>query len=120
MVSPAEAQSNGWQPGPGGILDNTYAGFVDIPQSGATVPGSGSFTVGGWFVDGIGQEGYEKVKAMYEGSAPLERACTPEDVAEAVVWLVHGARTVTGELLLLDAGMHLGARQAGAIASGKA
>jgi 3-oxoacyl-[acyl-carrier protein] reductase len=61
-----------------------------------------------WFVDGIGQEGYEKVKAMYEQSAPLARACTPEDVAEAVVWLVDGARTVTGELMLLDAGIHLG------------
>ena len=64
-----------------------------------------------WFVDGLGQEGYEKVKAMYEGNAPLGRACTPEDVAEAVVWLVDGARTVTGELLLLDGGMHLGPAQ---------
>lgn len=63
-----------------------------------------------WFVDGIGQEGYEKVKATYEHAAPLGRACTPEDVAEAVVWLVDGARTVTGELVLLDSGMHLGGK----------
>ena len=61
-----------------------------------------------WFVDGIGAEGYEKLKATYEGNAPLGRACTPEDVAEAVLWLVDGARTVTGELLLLDSGVHLG------------
>ena len=61
-----------------------------------------------WFVDGIGQEGYEKLKAGYEQSTPLGRACTPEDVAEAVVWLVDGARTVTGELVLLDSGTHLG------------
>jgi 3-oxoacyl-[acyl-carrier protein] reductase len=61
-----------------------------------------------WFVDGIGQEGYEKLKATYEQSTPLGRACTPEDVAEAVVWLVDGARTVTGELVLLDSGTHLG------------
>jgi 3-oxoacyl-[acyl-carrier protein] reductase len=65
-----------------------------------------------WFVQGIGQEGYEKVKAGYEQSAPLGRPSTPEDVAEAVVWLVDGARTVTGELVLLDSGMHLGARPA--------
>jgi len=26
------------------------------------------------------------------------------------VWLVDGARTVTGESILLDAGMHLGSR----------
>ena len=43
-----------------------------------------------WFVDGIGQEGYEKTKALYEQSVPLGRASTPEDVAEAVVWLVDG------------------------------
>jgi 3-oxoacyl-[acyl-carrier protein] reductase len=63
-----------------------------------------------WFVDGIGSEGFEKVKAMYEQTAPLGRACTPEDVAEAVAWLVDGARTVTGELVTLDSGMHLGGR----------
>ncbi len=63
-----------------------------------------------WFTDGIGQDGYEKVKAMYEQTTPLARACTPEDVAEAVVWLVDGARTVTGELVLLDSGMHLGGK----------
>ncbi|HEY5173571.1 MAG TPA: SDR family NAD(P)-dependent oxidoreductase [Acidimicrobiia bacterium] len=64
-----------------------------------------------WFVDGLGQEGYEKVKAGYEGLAPLGRACSAEDVAEAVLWLVDGARTVTGELLLLDGGVHLGSAQ---------
>ena len=63
-----------------------------------------------WFVDGIGQKAYEKVKAGYEKNTPLGRACTPEDVAEAVLWLVDGARTVTGELILLDAGLHLGQR----------
>ena len=61
-----------------------------------------------WFVDGIGQEGYEKVKAGYEHGTPLARACTPEDVAEAIIWLIEGARTVTGELMLLDSGIHLG------------
>ncbi len=63
-----------------------------------------------WFVDGIGQEGFEKVKATYERTAPLGRACTVDDVAEAVLWLVDGARTVTGELVLLDSGMHLGGK----------
>jgi len=55
-VPVASAQSAGdWQPGPGGILDNTYAGFVDVPSGGSTVPGSGSFTVAGWFVDKTAQ-----------------------------------------------------------------
>ena len=39
---------------------------------------------------------------------PLESSCSREDVAEAIAWLVDGAKTVTGELLLLDSGMHLG------------
>jgi 3-oxoacyl-[acyl-carrier protein] reductase len=63
-----------------------------------------------WFVDGVGQENYEKIKAAHDATVPLGRACSPEDVAEAVAWLVDGARTVTGELLLLDSGVHLGPR----------
>src|SRR5438094_3879828 len=51
----ASAQSAGWQPGPGAILDNTYTGFIDLPTNGATVPGTGSFTVAGWFVDQTAQ-----------------------------------------------------------------
>lgn len=61
-----------------------------------------------WFADGIGQDGYDRLRQNYEQTTPLGRACTPEDVAEAVLWLVESARTVTGELLLLDAGTHLG------------
>jgi 3-oxoacyl-[acyl-carrier protein] reductase len=61
-----------------------------------------------WFVDGVGADQYEQLKARVERNAPLGRVCTAEDVAEAVVWLIDGARTVTGELVLLDGGMHLG------------
>ena len=64
-----------------------------------------------WFKDGLGEEGYEKVLAMYEAAVPLGRACSAEDVAEAVLWFIDGARTVTGELLLLDGGVHLGPPQ---------
>jgi 3-oxoacyl-[acyl-carrier protein] reductase len=61
-----------------------------------------------WFVQGVGQEGFEAGLKSYESGVPLARACSPDDVAEAIVWLVDGAKTVTGELLLLDSGMHLG------------
>jgi 3-oxoacyl-[acyl-carrier protein] reductase len=61
-----------------------------------------------WFVDGVGQDAYENLKKGYEQSTPLARACTAEDVAEAVLWLIEGARTVTGELIQLASGMHLG------------
>jgi Bacterial Ig domain len=52
---PVLAQSSGWQPGPGAVQDNMYEGFIDQPTSGATVPGSGSFPLGGWFVDTTAQ-----------------------------------------------------------------
>lgn len=61
-----------------------------------------------WFVDGVGQEAFENLKTAYERSTPLAQACSADDVSEAVVWLVAGARTVTGELVQLDSGMHLG------------
>ena len=62
-----------------------------------------------WFVRGMGQENYDKVKANFEKTAPLGRPCSPEDVAQAIIWLIEGARTTTGELMRLDSGMHLGA-----------
>src|SRR5438067_6320535 len=46
----ALAQSAGWQSGPGAAGDNTYDGYIDIPHTGDSVPGSASFTVAGWFV----------------------------------------------------------------------
>src|SRR3954453_5514382 len=55
VVPSAAAQSAGWQGGPGAVLDNTYDGFIDAPRGGATVPGSGSFAVAGWFVDKTAQ-----------------------------------------------------------------
>jgi len=67
-----------------------------------------AFITSRWFVDGLGQDGFDQLKARSESSTPLGRASTPEDVAEAIAWLVDGAPTVTGELIQLDAGMHLG------------
>jgi 3-oxoacyl-[acyl-carrier protein] reductase len=62
-----------------------------------------------WFVDGMGQEAFDKIKAHNEKNTPLQTACSAEDVADAIAWLIDGARTTTGELLLLDSGRHLGA-----------
>jgi len=61
----------------------------------------------GWFVRAVGEQAYEAGLKRYEATVPLQRACSREDVAEAIVWLVDGAKTVTGELLMLDSGMHL-------------
>jgi 3-oxoacyl-[acyl-carrier protein] reductase len=53
-------------------------------------------------------EDYARFKRSYEDSVPLGLMATADDVAEAIVWLVDGARVVTGELLMLDSGRHLG------------
>jgi hypothetical protein len=55
VAIPAVADSfSAWTPGPDGVLDNTYIGFIDVPAAGATVP-TGSFSVSGWFVDTTAQ-----------------------------------------------------------------
>ncbi|MDQ6670715.1 MAG: Ig-like domain-containing protein, partial [Chloroflexota bacterium] len=55
-VPSVSAQSAGdWSPGPGAILDNTYAGVIDAPSNSTSVPGGGSFSVSGWFVDKLAQ-----------------------------------------------------------------
>lgn len=60
-----------------------------------------------WFERGVGAEAAEKGRQGYESGVPLANSCTPDDVAEGIVYLAQ-ARTVTGEFLLLDSGMHLG------------
>ncbi|MEO6398402.1 MAG: hypothetical protein ABIP13_08025 [Tepidiformaceae bacterium] len=38
----------------------------------------------------------------------MRKAGTPEDMAQAAVWFVEGADLITGEILIVDAGAHLG------------
>jgi len=66
------------------------------------------FITGRWQEAGMGgTEKYEARIAQVEETTPLRRANTPEDIAEAILWFVDGARWVTGETLLVDAGSHL-------------
>jgi len=71
----------------------------------AVCPG---FIEGRWLRQGLGDQGDEAAKAAQERAAPLRRVASPEDVAEVIVWLIEGARHVTGELILVDGGVHLG------------
>ncbi len=61
-----------------------------------------------WLRQGLGDEVYQSLKQAQEASTPLRAAGTPEDMAEAAVWFIEGATLVTGETLMVDAGMHLG------------
>ena len=63
-----------------------------------------------WFREGMGVDGYAKVKARYEKSAALRKVVFPEDVARAVVWLLEGADLITGESIVVDGGILVGAR----------
>jgi len=61
-----------------------------------------------WHKDRLDAEGYEKFKAEYEKMVPLAKAASPDDIADAALWLIEGAATLTGELMQLDSGLHLG------------
>lgn len=50
-----------------------------------------------------------EIEKRYAGIAPLKAISQPEDVADAIVWLVTGARSVTGETIYVDGGMHIAA-----------
>jgi 3-oxoacyl-[acyl-carrier protein] reductase len=60
-----------------------------------------------WQVAAHGQAGADELEQKYASVAPLRTAPQAEDVAEAVAWLVEGARRVTGDILYIDAGMHV-------------
>jgi ketoreductase RED2 len=49
---------------------------------------------------------WDVVRAFVKAQAPLERSGQPEDIAEVILFLV-GARHVTGEIVLIDGGLHL-------------
>jgi len=67
-------------------------GFIDTP----------------WFGKGMPADRVDRVRQSAVASTPLHAASTAEDVAGAAVFLAAPAsRHVTGETLLVDAGMHL-------------
>ena len=66
-----------------------------------------SFVETRWLTDNMEPDAYAAFKARVEETAPLRRFGQPEDVAEAVLWLIEGGRLITGEVLVLDSGMRL-------------
>ena len=68
-------------------------GFIDTP----------------WFGRAMAPEPLERLRAGVAASMPLKVASTAEDIAGAAVFLASPAsRHMTGETLLVDAGLHLG------------
>jgi 3-oxoacyl-[acyl-carrier protein] reductase len=54
-------------------------------------------------------ERFDAARDAYCRNTPLGRVGLPEDVADAIVWLIEGAHITTGEAILVDSGSHLGA-----------
>jgi len=71
----------------------------------AVCPG---FIQGEWLEGGMGRENYEGLKRYLEATNPLRMTATPEKIAPAVLFLLEDASLITGEILQLDAGNHLG------------
>lgn len=60
-----------------------------------------------WLREGWGDENYEKNRAAMTKRVPLQKVAQPDDIADAVLWFIEGGALVTGELLVVDGGMHL-------------
>jgi 3-oxoacyl-[acyl-carrier protein] reductase len=56
-----------------------------------------------------GPERAAQTERRYASLAPLKAISEAEDVADAIVWLITGARRVTGEVIYVDGGMHIAA-----------
>ena len=62
----------------------------------------------GWFENRFGKETFDRIKKDQESITPLNKAGTPDDIADsAVFFCLEGAEHITGETLISDAGMHL-------------
>jgi 3-oxoacyl-[acyl-carrier protein] reductase len=64
-----------------------------------------------WMRNHLGEEKYAAHIARWEDTAPLEKAATPEEVADIVISFIEGADIVTGQIMVCDAGASLGGRK---------
>jgi len=70
----------------------------------AVLPG---YTHTPWQDRFLGPENARRVAEHYRSTAPLRRDTTAEDVADAALWFIAGAKGTTGQLLVVDSGNHL-------------
>ncbi|MGH6932109.1 MAG: SDR family NAD(P)-dependent oxidoreductase [Dongiaceae bacterium] len=60
-----------------------------------------------WTKGRMSAAGYAAFRRRIQAMTPLGRMVEPADVAEAALWLLNGARAVTGQLIVIDSGNHL-------------
>ena len=64
-----------------------------------------------WMRKFVGDEKYAALEQKFRDNAPMQRVSEPEDVADAILWLLTGTQYVTGELLAVDGGIRLSGGQ---------
>lgn len=69
--------------------------------------------LGNWTKKILTEEGYKKRVAEAKSAFPLGHAIWPEDVAKVVMFLIADATCMTGELIRMDCGQHLGRQSSG-------
>ncbi len=71
----------------------------------AVCPG---FIQGRWMRGALGDERYEAMIKNMEETSPVQKAATPEEIAELLVWFITGTDLMTGEILTVDYGLKFG------------
>jgi NAD(P)-dependent dehydrogenase (short-subunit alcohol dehydrogenase family) len=77
--------------GPEVRVNAVAPGYVDTP----------------WQSNALGKERAGQAAAHYSTMVPLKDYARPEDVADAIAWLIEGARQTTGETIFVDGGLHI-------------
>jgi NAD(P)-dependent dehydrogenase (short-subunit alcohol dehydrogenase family) len=77
--------------GPEVRVNAVCPGYVDTP----------------WQHNALGMEKAKQAAQHYSSMVPLKDFARPEDVADAIAWLIEGARQVTGETIFIDGGLHI-------------
>jgi NAD(P)-dependent dehydrogenase (short-subunit alcohol dehydrogenase family) len=77
--------------GPHVRVNAVCPGYVDTP----------------WHHNALGMDKANQVAAHYAQLVPLKDFARPEDIADAIAWLIEGARQVTGETIFVDGGLHI-------------
>jgi 3-oxoacyl-[acyl-carrier protein] reductase len=65
------------------------------------------FVEGEWLKQGMGEAAYEATRAAWHAMAPLGRTNTAADIAASIAFFLTAAPNITGETLMIDAGMRL-------------